>query len=433
MKKGIRVVLIIVAVVVALAVCGLAAFKRWFDPHRGVERGYVISEQIDKSLTVSEAKEDIEYAMKKLRERHPAWLEKENSKVDAVEAKYEEEMAALKTDGGNLTVLEEWQIISRIFALLEDGHTNADMHPEQFRFIEDYSQIKEYGLPTAINGEPIEDVLSRFYQLKNCETKEYLIEKFTSQVLFYEIYLRWVGVDTSNGVTYTFETQDGPVDYHYNLVSYREVKGYGGGDKEWVSYSFDEAADLGIFVLRECNNNDKYKATVKEFFETVNDKGIKNIALDLRGNGGGNSTVANEFMSYLGASSVKGLRCHIRYGNLLLKFDNPKYRINHKEPTFEGNIYVLTNTGTFSSAKDFAMLMRDNGLGMIVGEAAGNRPDSYGDVLNFTTPNSKLAIEISFTRWFRVDKTKPGDILSPDYPCESENALTKVYELIAGD
>ena len=79
------------------------------------------------------------------------------------------------------------------------------------------------------------------------------------------------------------------------------------------------------------------------------------------------------------------------------------------------------------------MLLKDNGYASIVGEAPGNRPDSYGDDVEFTVPNSKLDLEVSFKRWFRVDRSQPGDVLSPDYPCLSQDALDKVYELIKGE
>ena len=100
------------------------------------------------------------------------------------------------------------------------------------------------------------------------------------------------------------------------------------------------------------------------------------------------------------------------------------------ESVYSGDIYVLTNTRSFSAAMDFTMDIMDNDLGTVVGEACGNLPDSYGDVLSFQTPNSGLRFSISYKRWFRTDESKTGQPLEPDYPCPSNEAMDKAYELI---
>ena len=79
---------------------------------------------------------------------------------------------------------------------------------------------------------------------------------------------------------------------------------------------------------------------------------------------------------------------------------------------------------------DFTMLIMDNGLGTVVGEESGNLPDSYGDILLFNTPCSQLRFSVSYKRWFRLDETKSGQPLIPDYPCDSAEAMDKAYELI---
>lgn len=91
---------------------------------------------------------------------------------------------------------------------------------------------------------------------------------------------------------------------------------------------------------------------------------------------------------------------------------------------------MLTDTWTYSSAMDFAMLIADNDLGIIVGQPSGNLPDGYGDCLSFQMPNSRLAIGVSYKKWYRVDQTRAGEPLMPDVETASEEALEKVYELI---
>ena len=106
--------------------------------------------------------------------------------------------------------------------------------------------------------------------------------------------------------------------------------------------------------------------------------------------------------------------------------DNPQ-----KPETFNGDLYVLTDTFTYSAAMDFAMLIGDNDLGTLVGEPSGNLPDSYGDILFFQMPNSDLVVRISFKKWYRIDAAKAQEALIPDVVVPAEEALDKALELIA--
>ncbi len=104
--------------------------------------------------------------------------------------------------------------------------------------------------------------------------------------------------------------------------------------------------------------------------------------MDLRGNGGGNSRVANKFLQYIDVETYRSWDSAIRYG-WLLKQNKDVIVNNHKQSeTFSGDLYVLTDTFTYSAAMDFAMLIGDNDLGILVGTPSGNLPDSYGDSLS---------------------------------------------------
>ena len=78
----------------------------------------------------------------------------------------------------------------------------------------------------------------------------------------------------------------------------------------------------------------------------------------------------------------------------------------------------------------FTMAIADNKLGTIVGEIPGNMPTSYGDILYFQLPESKLMIQVSYKKFYRVDKSKDAEPIIPDYEVSAELALEKVYELI---
>ncbi|MCR4793283.1 MAG: hypothetical protein K5871_11070 [Lachnospiraceae bacterium] len=439
-KKSVikKILIISVCIILMLSAVLFAIFKLALDPYRGTIGSDVVSLSLDDTITISQAVEDIDYVMEMYRERHPAWLEEGNTRASDVENRYDAEIAALKESGvTEITVLEEWQIISRIMHCLYDGHSTVFLRRDDFRYIDDFTQIHEYGLPVLINGEDYDTVLHRFFDVYQYETESYAQAVFDSLVLVNENYLRWCGVDTADGITLTFDAGDGVLrECSYGFVPIDEVAGYGGNssdeENKWVYYDIDRENGIGIFTLTSCEFNSEYKETVKEFFEAVNEAGIEHVILDLRWNGGGSSMVGDEFLKYCDIDGYYGWPVHVRYGPFLLKYDKMYIKNHRQQPQYHGDLYVLTNKRTFSSAMDFTMYIMDNDLGVVVGEPAGNLPDSYGDLLNFATPNSHLIFSISYKRWFRIDETKTGQPLDPDYPCPSQEAMDVAYELILG-
>ena len=93
------------------------------------------------------------------------------------------------------------------------------------------------------------------------------------------------------------------------------------------------------------------------------------------------------------------------------------------ETLFDGDIYVLTSNGTFSSATLIAEILQDNGFAKVVGEKCGNMPEGYGEVVAFQTPDSILTFQISSKHFERIDKSKADLPLMPDYECDAGTAL----------
>lgn len=251
-----------------------------------------------------------------------------------------------------------------------------------------------------------------------------------SSYLYSEANLNLLGIDTSNGVDFVYENGN---TVHYQFVPSEEVKGNGNAStvNKWVYHTIDKEKNLAVFTLKRCLVNDEYKAAVQAFFDDVKANGISNIAVDLRGNGGGNSFVANIFISYLDIDEYKSWGGYHRKGGKLIPIKAETVKVTKKADAFSGKVYVMTDVSSFSAAMDFAMLIGDNNIGELVGEASGNLPDCYIDALLYQLPESKLAFQVSRKRNFRIDISKKrGEPLNPDYPCVPSQALNKIYELI---
>lgn len=436
-KKILRSVIIAVAVVVLLAACIFFLWEKQFNPYRGTVSGFDNSLPLEADMTVEQAQRDIAFVYAKLAERHPMWLEDDAPRVEVVKDLYVDALAELSLDDdGIVSAMDVWRAVSKMAAVLGDGHTSVWWQNPNQLFIDNIIVYEAGGKPVAINGVPVEDVIERFRPLSSFETEATFLSGIFNTKVIRKHYLDLIDIDTSTGARFTCVGKNGTLyDSWYTFVPADKVLMSSDSPEEndagWVYYTVDRDADLAVFTLRECNYNDEYRQALKSFFNDVASSCISHIAVDLRDNGGGNSKVADEFIRYLPADGYESFWCDIRYGPFLAKFHNSHHKNKSASPVFTGDVYVLTDTDTFSSAMDFAMLMKDNGLGYIVGEASGNQPESYGDCLYFQLPESKLALSVSFKKWYRIDRTKAGELIEPDYPCNPDEAVEEVKRIIA--
>ena len=159
---------------------------------------------------------------------------------------------------------------------------------------------------------------------------------------------------------------------------------------------------------------------------------IKNIAVDLRNNGGGSSMVLNEFVRYLNVEKIQNYSSNyrIRFFNLHSLFTTIEGK-KESDLLFKGNVYVLTSPATFSSAMNFSVVLQDNNLAKVIGEPCGNKPTQYGEVVTFLLPNTKLYFDTTFAYFERPNKKlADAKYQVPDYPVDSKDAVSKLYEII---
>lgn len=468
-----KIILFIIVFFLSIFLIGFILWETVFNPHRGVVKNFENSVSLSTKLTKEEALKDLDFVYAKLKERHPIWLEKTEEaikiqKLIATEYHNKKEFFATKEF---FTVTELYQQVSEILALMKDGHTRCSVYTNELLAVDDFTPLFAFGNPVAINGTDINQLYEVFKTRFSYEVDISIKNSFFSSYIFRNDILALIGIDTTKPVTFTYNTKFGFEDFTHNLIPHSESfypskedviaflqsKNYSqkeidsisdstmveylapnkvesatieGNPQSWIWYTIDSKNDVAIFTFKQCNYNDEYIETVKKFFADVKKTNINNVAVDLRGNGGGNSNVANEFIRHLNIDSYKIWDCAVRAGPIL-KYYRKGYNTNKKYDTnFSGNVYILTNTQTYSAAMDFAMLIQDNNLGKIVGQPSSNKPESYGDILFFQLPNSKLQLCISFKKWYRIDQTKKDLLIEPDIPCPANEAVSVLYDLI---
>ncbi|MDR1797183.1 MAG: S41 family peptidase [Clostridiales Family XIII bacterium] len=455
------------AVVLAVLWC---VYALWFDPRRGTddkawETGEPATLALEATLTNAQAQEDLDFLLKRVAERHPAAY---GGLPPEVQAQYDEEIRAL---GSEVSVLEVYRASARILTTLHDSHTGIStlgaqsrQLPQGFSFsweggelilaeasyaggtdiviggvrqAERYAQYKGRKVALLAGVSPPE-LYERYKTVFPVEMEAYGQAQF-ALIIRYEEYLELLGAEPleTNGLPVLFEGDAEPVDLPLSSpVSGDDADGSGdsGGDpaaNPSFYYELDEAASLGILTVEACEMSQAYKDTLRDFFAAVRDRGIRNVALDLRGNGGGTTEVIGEFMRYMPVESYDTNTFYARYGPLRLHINgNGQKNKMAGDLVFTGRLFVLTNVWTWSSATNFAAYLKYNSLAEIVGAQSGN-DQVYGHILCFQLPHSRLMMTVSCKAYYLGGEPGNAAWTVPDHPCPASEAMDKVRELIA--
>ncbi len=444
----------LVVLIVAFIIIGglVAAYKIFLDPYSGAaeDPGYTLP--LEARIRAKDAIKDLDYFVKHATEIHPLLV---GEKPEAFEAAIEAEISALEaledsvkgskdSDGkkieAEITVKELWQRASRIFHTLGDAHTMTGIRKEERRYIPMRFRwdgdvllcldepAKDAALQ-SINGQTTEELYKKYESMFSYELESYSRASFAkdlsnvSKLQFLDV------IDTEDttqlemvfekdGKTFTVDQIDS-TDKNPNKPENAQNEDY------WdeISYRFDSKNKSAVFTIYSCFYDSRYTRTLEEFFNEVRKQETETVVLDLRGNIGGDSRVIGEFLRYLPIDYYSTGASRVRFGPYIVENQEELVANERKIPSFEGKVYVLTDAFTFSSATDFATTIQDNLLGKVVGEVPGNMPTSYGDVVVFQAPHSKVLIQVSYKYFIRPDQTKVDLPLIPDIEVPGEEAL----------
>ena len=171
-------------------------------------------------------------------------------------------------------------------------------------------------------------------------------------------------------------------------------------------YTIEPENNMGCFYLPSfynSNSNDYqiYKTKLNEFFTLIKQNNINNVVWDLRYNEGGYDSCLIEFIRYLNIDR------YIMSGN---NIDNYKYN----NLSFNGNIYILSNNDTASMSVLAIDTIKQNHLGVCVGENSRMRPGFYSNSSFQNLNNSKFQIRLAHDK-LRGYNDK-FDSIQPDIP-----------------
>jgi hypothetical protein len=432
---------------------------------------YATAQLLGKEVVV----EDLRFVQETLEQVHPSLIDE--TSISAFRAYADEIISKVNDD------TPDWQVALLMQQLLrypKDAHTRSDMNTSNRHFLPISFYWAADGLVVFARNDIDIPAASEVVKLGNLTPRDleqklsalisgndYWIRARSSDLLATETMLRYLNVlnkDTTVSLTYrtptgitqlrkvVLETMTGEM----HRRSIKSDLPFWAFDETWAkgsvfAWKIEATKSYALFSLQSCDYNDEYIEGVKAFFATVIKADVKNIIVDLRNNGGGDSRVIFPFVEHLLVEKIQqgGARWRLsettleRYDTLaqtdknytkMLAFIQEAQERGEKQgemytsppesmaisselgtPKFWGRLYVLTNNGTFSAAIDFATLLSDNKLATLVGEPVGDTPSSPGEILRFETPNLKLPFMVSTKIYVRPDPSRdPADTLEPD-------------------
>lgn len=218
---------------------------------------------------------------------------------------------------------------------------------------------------------------------------------------------------------------------------------------ERYSYTVDSLNNVAVMDFREFSDIKGMEIFADSMFRELNNKGIGNLIIDVRNNGGGNSGVGDVLLRYISPEPFIQLEKMLvrvtpltsklmgtsgsRPMLILQEFDSTQFTHPRsiEEGHYTGHVYLLTSNRTFSSASSFAWAFKECGMGKVIGEETGGVNVCYGDVLSYQLPISGLSMSISYKRFWQL-RADENDIHGtlPDVEVPEEKALDTALKLI---
>lgn len=292
----------------------------------------------------------------------------------------------------------------------------------------------------AINGVPTATLLDELVALVSGERDAYRVARVERQ-LDLLLWLRYgfvapyaiayrVGPDGEQRVA----TVSGATPSERAVLAARN-----GGSGDEVPYTYTTLpGGVGLLDFRAFRDRERFEAFLAATFATIQRDAVRHLVIDLRNNSGGNSALGDDLMSYLTERPFR------QFARIDVKVSEPMQRrydafLSVQPGTmvpiegalvtpgpnplrFTGNVYLLIGPHTFSSATGFAAMVKDMGIGTLVGEETGGLPTSFGDGYDFVLPFSRLNAIVSYKFFVRPSGADDRRGVLPDHVVHSEPA-----------
>ncbi len=372
----------------------------------------------------------------------------------------------------SVSVQELYKRVAPIVAMIGDGHTNVffpfndvftketKVLPVSVDVLNNKSIICRNSLDTiipngavilSINGVPAEMIVDSMLPFVAGEKEHFKISRINSS--FYGLYHMLYPADSFE-IVYRMPDSGKTSRITYEATAFEEIikqspKKQTDALNEPYSFTIDKDKNVAVMDFRSFQDIPKMELFADSMFRELHSQNISNLIIDIRNNGGGNSSVGDVLLRYISPEPFvqmdKALTRITPFTKKLMgmKDGMPYFSISEVSPSsyieprtedegyYNGNVYLLISNKTFSSAGSFAWVFKECGMGKVLGEETGGMNVCFGDVLGYKLPVSGLQCSISYKRFwqFRADENDIHGTI-PDVEVPASDALVKALEII---
>ena len=227
-------------------------------------------------------------------------------------------------------------------------------------------------------------------------------------------------------------------------------------DQQKENYIFEIVEDnIGLISYNSCTDYEGFKIFLERTFNKIKDQNINKLIIDIRENSGGDSRLNDLLLSYITTMPYRqssgrywkvSNQAKLAYKNnpvyeknfgkeflklydesenlsIIESFDDALIQPIKPENYFTGKTCFLIGPNTFSSANFLADAIKTYNLSTLIGLATGELTNDFGELIDFTLPNSGNYIYVSST--YDIGANGDPGVYQPVYPHikTEENAL----------
>lgn len=332
---------------------------------------------------------------------------------------------------------EFFRILTPITAKIGCGHTavwmpggfwdmgKENLFPLKLRLIEDYvvvegsyngsSIIKNGSIVKEINGVPISDIVNEMQVNYSADAMN--IHFINSQIerRFPLIYARRFGFKDKFKIKHTYPNTRVCEIKELLPTSISSVRSIVFSNFNYPPLEIEivdnSTAVIKISTFIYYDRVSYFTNFIDSCFAVINDRGVNNLILDLRGNDGGDPFCAAPLFSYLQKTPEPYFsEPYGKYSELAKPIPLPE---NH----FTGNLYTIIDGRCFSTNGHFCSLLKYHNIGKFVGtESGATYKCNAGKNTEIHLSNSRIMLYFGRSTFAAavkgMDKTKP---IMPDY------------------
>jgi len=326
-------------------------------------------------------------------------------------------------------------------------------YPEREIFVrEGHSAIPAEAQITSINNRKSENIVQEMMNYSSGEKDFFRIDKLNQ---LFPLMMCVLYGDSIYDIEYLFNREKHSVRIKaISINEASEILSQIGNMTPTELYTFKilPKKNISIIEFNQFTDLDKFKVFLDSTFHVLQKENIENLIIDIRKNGGGNSSLGDELFQYISPVPFAQFgKTIVKYSDIQKQYAKAEYNREVTNPNgieiynenmeliklrennlrYKGNVYLLISHTTFSSAASFSWAFKYFKMGTVIGEETGGMAVCFGDVISQKLPISGLFYGTSYKKFYQYGATDDnihGTL--PDYEVKAENALDFTIDLI---